>query len=89
LDAIAQATVAAGAWQAEQVKALLRRADSDAIAGDLAGSSSASELRERVLQLQAELQSRSRWEAMHLIELLEKNDRRWTDLVRAVARRVW
>jgi hypothetical protein len=65
-----------------QVTGILQREAAGASAGEVEVMGPG-ELREKVLKLSAELQNRSRWEAMHLLELLEKNDAKWESLVRA------
>jgi hypothetical protein len=67
-------------WKSDQVATLLRREASDDTSTEVAGLT-VQELRERVLQLSHDLSTRSKWEAVHLLEMLEKSDSRWQNTV--------
>jgi len=83
-DALQIAKESVASWKVAQVTGILQREAAGTSAGEVEVMGPG-ELREKVLKLSAELQNRSRWEAMHLLELLEKNDAKWESLVRAAA----
>lgn len=64
------------AWKAKAVADLLRSEASESLTGETAGLSAA-ELRERVLALSAELTRRSKYEAVHLLEMAQEHDALW------------
>jgi len=76
------AKAASQAWTSKQVAATLQEHAKAAVLEEVDGLS-AVQLRERVLQLSNELSVRSKWEAMHLIDMLSKADERWSAMVRA------
>lgn len=75
-DATAAIKAKMDAWKSAAVAEILRNEAAESLTGETAGLS-ASELRERVLALSAELTRRSKWEAIHLMELADKNEKMW------------
>lgn len=66
-------------WKVEQLKSILSNATSaeaESIGREV-DVLSAAELREKVLKLSAEIATRSKHEAVHLIELLKQADQQW------------
>ena len=60
---------------------ILQQEVSGAVVGGEVVALSVEELRERILRLSMELSQRAKWEALHLKELVDENDKIWISKV--------
>lgn len=74
--ALEEAKVASAALLARQMGEVLRKDAESSVQAEVAGLAQ-QELRERVLQLSNELQTRAKWEALRLTEFIAQNDDHW------------